>query len=96
VHYPKGGLTRRQPEVVSAWRARLRKNRTLPDREPGSGPDDRPQASCPDVIAAAVRELLEAEPDSLVRYANASWQMHQAATSYGRNSAAAPVYPPVG
>jgi hypothetical protein len=62
------------------------------------GPDDRPQASCSDVIATAVRELLAAGPDplALVRYADASWQVQQAATSYGRNSAAAPVYPPTG
>jgi len=45
-----------------------------------------------------VRELLAAGPDplALVRYADASWQVQQAATSYGRNSAAAPVYPPIG
>jgi len=52
------------------------------------GPDDRPQAPCSDVIATAVRELLAAGPDplALVRYADASWQVQQAATSYGRNS----------
>jgi hypothetical protein len=62
------------------------------------GPDDRPQASCSDVIATAVRELLAAGPDplALVRYADASWQVQQATTSYGRNPAAAPVYPPIG
>jgi hypothetical protein len=38
------------------------------------GPDDRPQASCSDVIATAVRELLAAGPDplALVRYADAA------------------------
>jgi len=45
-----------------------------------------------------VRELLAAGPDplALVRYADAGWQVQQAATSYGRNLAAAPVYPPIG
>jgi hypothetical protein len=35
-----------------------------------------------------VRELLAAGPDplALVRYADVSWQVQQAATSYGRNS----------
>ena len=104
VHYSTGRLTRRQAEVVNAWRARLAEDRPLPGQRKASmearlilGADDRPRASCSDVIAAAVAELLAAGPDplALARYADAGWQAARIAAAYGRDSAAAPVYPPV-
>lgn len=46
------------------------------------GFDDRPRASCSDVIAAAVTELLRQDPPGeldLARYAHAAWQAQRAA-----------------
>lgn len=104
VHYSTGRLTRRQAGVVNRWRARLAEDRPLPGEEPVGqaarlilGLDDRPRASCSDVIAAAVRELLAAGPDPLevARYADVSWQAQRLAGALGRGGDAAPVYPPV-
>jgi hypothetical protein len=103
VHYSTGRLTRRQAETVNRWRARLAKDKPLPGQErvpPGLralGIDNRPKASCSDAIAAAAAELLAAGPDpmAVARYADASWQAQRAAAAGSRDSAAAPVYPPV-
>lgn len=104
VHYSTGRLTRRQAETVNRWRARLAEDKPLPGQEPVSeaarlimGLDDRPRASCSDVIAAAARELLAAGPDPMevARYADASWQAQRIAGARGGGGKAAPVYPPV-
>ena len=51
-HYSTGRLTRRQAEVVNAWRARLAEDKPLPGQKKVSmearlilGADDRPRAS---------------------------------------------------
>lgn len=104
VHYSTGRLTRAQMQAVNAWRARLRKDRPLPGEERTGrqgrmlGCDDRPRASCSDVIAAAVTELLARgpEPMTVARHADATWKALKAiADGGGRDSAAAPAYPPV-
>lgn len=83
VHFSTGRLTRRQAELVDAWRARLREDRPLPgQRRVGAaarllGVSDRPRASCSDAIAAAVAELLARDPPAplgLARYAYAGAQ----------------------
>ena len=102
-HYSTGRLTRAQADLVNAWRARLAADRPLPGRDRVGeaarllGLDDRPPASCSDIIAAAVMELLGREPDELrvAQYAYAGWQAQQAAGGGRRDDARAPVYPPV-
>jgi hypothetical protein len=103
VHYSTGRLTGTQAGIVNSWRARLLEDRPLPGRtRVGAaarllGMDDRPPASCSDVIAAAVRELLGQAPGELevARYAHAGWQAQKAAARGGLNDAQAPLYPPV-
>jgi hypothetical protein len=77
-HYSTGRLTPTQAAVVDLWRARLLEDRPLPGQRPVgqmlrlTGIDNRPRASCSDVIAAAVRDLLQREPPTgldLARYA---------------------------
>jgi len=64
-HYSTGRLTGPQADVIQRWRARLLEDRPLPGKEPVGpvlrllGIDDRPKASCSDVIAAAIRDLAE-------------------------------------
>ncbi len=79
-HYSTGRLTPAQATVVDRWRARLLEDRPLPGQRPvpemlrPMGIDNRPRASCSDVIAAAVRDLLKREPPTgldLARYADA-------------------------
>src|ERR1017187_5320949 len=87
VHYSTGRLTRGQAALINTWRARLLLDRLLPGRDRVSeaarllGMDNRPPASCSDIIAAAVAELLREGPDELglARYAHAGWQAQQAA-----------------
>jgi hypothetical protein len=100
VHYSTGRLTRAQAGVVDRWRERLREDRPLPGRQPVGealrlvGIDDRPRASCSDMIAVAVTALLGAgRPDDLevARFADTCWQAQR-----GRSSGAeAGVYQPV-
>jgi hypothetical protein len=78
VHYSTGRLTEAQAETVNRWRARLLENRPLPGR-PRKDPmlsiigiDNRPPASCSDIIAAAVLDMLDRQPPdelALARYA---------------------------
>jgi hypothetical protein len=79
-HYSTGRLTSAQAAAVDRWRARLLEDRPLPGQRPAGevlqvmGTDSRPRASCSDVIAAAVRGLLQREPPTgldLARYAEA-------------------------
>jgi hypothetical protein len=103
VHYSTGRLTGAQAAVVNSWRARLLEDRPLPGRTRVSaaarllGMDDRPPASCSDVIAAAVQDLLGQAPGELeiARYAHAGWQAQQAAARGDLDDARAPLYPPV-
>ena len=102
-HYSTGRLTAAQAGLVDAWRARLREDRPLPG-QPGvsamarlAGASDRPRASCSDVIAAAVADVLRRQPPAppdLARYAYAGLAAQQAA---GRGEAApdAATFPPV-
>jgi hypothetical protein len=101
-HYSTGRLTRVQADVVNAWRTRLLEDRPLPGERKRSpelrflGLDDRPAASCSDVIAAAVAELLEQAPPAeleIARYAFAARRAHRAAGE--RDSGDAPRFPPV-
>lgn len=102
-HYSTGRLTRAQAALINGWRARLLTDMPLPGCQPVGGAarlmglDDRPPASCSDVIAAAVAELLGRAPDELevARYAHAGWRAQQAAAAGDGNEAGAPVYPPV-
>lgn len=80
-HYSTGRLTPTQAELVDLWRARLLEDRPLPGRQPVgealrlAGIDDRPRASCSNVIAAAVLDLLGRNAPAgleLARYAEAS------------------------
>jgi len=104
VHYSTGRLTRAQAELVNKWRARLLEDRPLPGARPAGGIarlvgfDDRPRASCSDVIAAAVTELLrQAAPGELdlARYAHAAWHAQRAAGRGQGDDDRAPRYPPV-
>jgi hypothetical protein len=103
VHYSTGRLTRGQAALVNTWRARLLLDRPLPRRDRVSkaarllGMDDRPPASCSDIIAAAVAELLRQPPDGLdlARYAHAGWQTQRAAGRGNGDDDRAPLYPPV-
>jgi hypothetical protein len=79
-HYSTGRLTAAQAAVVDRWRARLLEDRPLPGqpRAPEmlrvAGIDNRPRASCSDVIAAAAHTLLARKPPTgldLARYAEA-------------------------
>jgi hypothetical protein len=102
-HYSTGRLTRAQAELVNQWRARLLEDRPLPGRARVGGMarltglDDRPPASCSDIIAAAVEDLMRQPPDALdlARYAHAGWQAQQAAARGNRDDGKAPLYPPV-
>jgi hypothetical protein len=103
-HYSTGRLTRRQAQAVNGWRDRLAEDKPLPGAQrvpPGMkalGIDNRPKASCSDAVAAAAAAVLADHPDPLdvARYADASWQAHRAAGDPGRrDTATAPVYPPV-
>jgi hypothetical protein len=107
VHYSTGRLTRGQAALVNTWRARLLLDRPLPGRRPVGevarllGLDNRPPASCSDIIAAAVTDLVRQGPDELglARYAHAGWQAQQAAARRngynGSDDDKAPLYPPV-
>jgi hypothetical protein len=104
VHYSTGRLTRGQAALVNTWRARLLEDRPLPGRARVGGMaaaltglDDRPPASCSDVIAAAVEDLMRQPPDALdlARYAHAGWQAQRAAARGNRDDGKAPLYPPV-
>jgi hypothetical protein len=107
VHYSTGRLTRGQAALVNTWRARLLLDRPLPGRRPVGevarllGLDNRPPASCSDIIAAAVTDLLRQGSDELglARYAHAGWQAQQAAARRngynGSDDDKAPLYPPV-
>jgi hypothetical protein len=102
-HYSTGRLTRTQAELVNGWRARLLEDRPLPGQPRVGGVlrllglDDRPRASCSDIIATAIGELLRRKPGELevAQYADAGWQAQQAAAAGRRDDAQAPVYPPV-
>lgn len=85
---------------MDRWRARLREDRPLPGRQPVglvlrlAGIDDRPRASCSDMIAAAVAEMIgQARPGELevARYADTCWQAQRG----GSQGGAAGVYQPV-
>lgn len=103
LHYSTGRLTRAQAELINKWRARLLEDRPLPGRRPVGelarllGLDDRPPASCSDVIAAAVAELLGQPPGELelARYVHLGWQAQQAAAHGDGDDENAPLYPPV-
>jgi hypothetical protein len=78
VHVSTGRLTGAQAETVDRWRERLAANRPLPGRRRKDpmlaliGIDNRPPASCSDVIAAAVVDLLDNRPPGeleVARYA---------------------------
>ncbi|MGV9601658.1 hypothetical protein ACWDR1_33865 [Streptosporangium sandarakinum] len=87
-HYSTGRLTAAQAATVAAWRDRLREDAPLPGIRPKPealrllGLDDRPAASCSDVIAAAVADLLDhalpAELD-LARYAHCATEAQKQA-----------------
>jgi hypothetical protein len=102
-HYSTGRLTRGQSALINTWRARLLLDRPLPGRDRVSeaarllGMDNRPPASCSDIIAAAVAELLRQPPDGLdlARYAHAGWQTQRAAGRGNGDDDKAPLYPPV-
>src|ERR1035441_7769924 len=101
-HYSTGRLTRGQSALINTWRARLLLDRPLPGRDRVSeaarllGMDNRPPASCSDIIAAAVAELLRQPPDGLdlARYAHAGWQTQRAAGRGNGDDDKAPLYPP--
>jgi hypothetical protein len=102
-HYSTGRLTLAQAGLINKWRARLLENRPLPGRPRAGGlarllgVDDRPPASCSDIIAAAVADLLRQAPGELeiARYAHAGWQAQQAAGRGEGDDDRAPLYPPV-
>jgi hypothetical protein len=82
-HYSTGRLTPAQAQVVDRWRARLLEDVPLPGQEPVPivmrllGMDNRPKASSSDVLAAALRSLLQRNPPTgldLARYAEAGRQ----------------------
>jgi hypothetical protein len=98
MHVSTGRLTSAQAELVDRWRTRLLEDRPLPGKQPVSealriaGGDDRPRASCSDVIAAAVVDLLDRNPPAgldLARYADDS------RTAAARGGPAAPGCQPV-
>jgi hypothetical protein len=103
-HYSTGRLTLAQAELVDRWRVRLLADRPLQGQRPVGaalrllGIDDRPRASCSDVIAAAVAELLaQAPPTGLeaARYADASWQAQRRAGRGQGAAKGAPLHQPV-
>jgi hypothetical protein len=98
VHYSTGRLTPAQAAVVDRWRARLLEDRPLPGQQRvpetlyAAGIDNRPRASCSDVIAAAAHALLTIKPPTglgLARYAEAG------RLAAMRGGPAAPVCQPV-
>ena len=103
VHYSTGRLTRAQAGTVNAWRARLRPDRQLPGRVPArpgtgmTGAGGRVRASCSDVVAAAVADLLRRPPGplELARYAYRAMAAASAAAHGGEAGESAPLYPPV-
>lgn len=104
-HYSTGRLTGAQAAVVNTWRDRLLEDRPLPgDRPTRTSPlmrlvgfDDRPRASCSDVIAAAVVDLLAKAPDELdiARYGETTSLAHKTAAERHLDDAQAPRFPPV-
>jgi hypothetical protein len=79
-HYSTGRLTAVQAAVVDRWRVRLLEDQPLPGQQRvpemlyATGIDNRPRASCSDVIAAAAHALLALKPPTgleLARYAEA-------------------------
>ncbi|MGV9383503.1 hypothetical protein ACWDRB_47355 [Nonomuraea sp. NPDC003707] len=104
VEYSTGRLTAAQANAVIQWRARLQEDRPLPGQEPKGpmlrliGLDDRPPASCSDVIAAAVQELLDLRPPddlAVARYAHRAATAQKAAGQGGPVSEHATVHQPV-
>ncbi|WP_188186988.1 hypothetical protein [Nonomuraea sp. SYSU D8015] len=82
-HYSTGRLTARQSTIVQKWRDRLLKDKPLPGIERKSGQlrllglDDRPPASCSDVIATAVLTLLDEDPPTGIEIIRYTWQTIQ-------------------
>jgi hypothetical protein len=102
-HFSTGRLTRGQADLIGAWRARLLEDRPPPGQKPVSpaarmaGANDRPRASCSDVIAAAAAELLARPPGGLelARYADTARRAASDAGKNGRDGPDAPACPPV-
>ncbi|MEU4548747.1 hypothetical protein [Nonomuraea dietziae] len=100
-HYSTGRLTTQQAETVAAWRERLQQDEPLPGLK-HKGPtlrtfynlDDRPPASCSDVIAAAVQRFLEQRPPDPLHVVRYHYQAVQAQKRAGQGhySPAAPIH----
>ncbi|MFC7723387.1 hypothetical protein [Nonomuraea recticatena] len=89
-HYSTGRLTAAQAATIARWRARLQQDKPLPGLRPKGpvlrmlGIDDRPPASCSDVIASVVKDLLDQAPPAELDIARYHYRAVQAQKRAGQ------------